>query len=610
MKTRIVLAVTMVAFIAGCHEPLMTELQPIAGDRFTFTTIGDSRADMPIVQPQAYRDCIAEINRLNPQPAVVINVGDLILGYTEDDPGLKLARQEWDEFDRVTRTIRAPVRLVAGNHDVWDVPSYNLYRQRYGKTYYSFNYANSHFVILNSEELDETGNIPVKIEGKQFEWLAADLAAHREMAHKFVFLHRPLWGSHRDMDTSGWNQKVHPLLAKYGVDIVFAGHDHQYVNYGIKDSVQYYVTGGGGAGLGGGREVGGFHHFMVTTVDGEKVSSVVVESNGNILPHTVVTAEMAEMWQTFVSALTFPGVEIPEDKHVLAFEKIIKNPLTSVIEVRYAWDTSGTSWSIEPAEGVLRIPAKRQATLGVNARFEPGRTIPVPNITSKVFVDGEHVTEVVSRLQPLMRQNGVAVRLAQAPTIDGAIGQGEYGNAPINSDFVDYRGLGVPEHQTRFMMAYDDKALYVAVIADEDEPQAIAAQPHKRDGDVWRDDDVELFIDATFDRKTYHQFLVNTLAVQADAIGGPGHGDFGDMKWNGKWRAAVEVGGDHFVVEFAIPFETLGVPAPKPGDQWGLNVCRSRQGEGKYSGTTEMGAWSIPYANFHVPSHFGNVTFK
>ena len=58
----------------------MTELEPIQGDRFTFVTIGDNRADVPIIQPQAYRDCIVEINRLYPQPGIVFIVGDFILG--------------------------------------------------------------------------------------------------------------------------------------------------------------------------------------------------------------------------------------------------------------------------------------------------------------------------------------------------------------------------------------------------------------------------------------------------------------------------------------------------------------------------------------------------
>ena len=615
MQTRIVMGVAITALMFGCQGPVMTELGPSQGDQFTFVTIGDNRADEPITQPQAYRDCIAEINKLDPQPAIVFVVGDFILGYTGTD--LKLARREWEEFDLVTRTINAPVRMAPGNHDIWNVPSYNLYRKRYGESYYSFNYGNCHFVMLNSEEPEADGTIPGKITGEQLKWLRGDLHGHRAMAHKFVFLHKPLWATHRGMESSGWNENVHPLLDKYNVDIVFAGHDHQYVNYGIKDAVQYYVTGGGGAGLEGGmgegtgvREIGGFHHFMLTTVDGDSVSSIVVESNGDILPDTVVTDEKIEMWNALTAALTFPGVELPEGKHSVAFENEIKNPLTQAIEIRYAWDTSDTAWSIDPASGVLNIPPGGQVTLRTTAWFEPGKTMPVPAMTSNVFINGELVTPVASRFQPLIRQRGEAARVDGAPVVDGVIGSDEYGDAVMNGDFVDFRGLGVPANQTRFQLAYDDYALYVGVIADESEPHGIAIEPRERDGGVWQDDDIELFIDANFDRTTYHHFVVNTEAVQFDSIGGPEHGTFGDVKWNGDWQSAAKVGTDHFVVELAIPFETLGVAPPKAGDTWGLNICRARQATGKYSDEMEMGAWSIPYANFHVPSHFGDVTFR
>jgi len=200
--------------------------------------------------------------------------------------------------------------------------------------------------------------------------------------------------------------------------------------------------------------------------------------------------------------------------------------------------------------------------------------------------------------------------VATAPRIDGIIEEGEYGDAPVNADFVDYRGRGRAEFDTRFQVAYDDEALYVGVIAEEPDPGAITVHQRERDGDVWRDDDVELFIDANHDRSTYHQFAVNLASVQYDAIGGPGHGQFGDLKWNGQWQARARIGAGGYVVEFAIPFKTLGVAAPKPGDTWGLNVCRQRVAPTETWPEPMLSAWSIPYANFHVPTHFGDLTFR
>ena len=117
-------------------------------------------------------------------------------------------------------------------------------------------------------------------------------------------------------------------------------------------------------------------------------------------------------------------------------------------------------------------------------------------------------------------------------------------------------------------------------------------------------------MDATFDRKTYHQFAASLKNIQYDAIGGPDHGPYGDLKWNADWQSAVNVGGVQFVVEFVIPYEALSVPAPKPGDTWGLNICRHRQAKGEKHPNPQLTAWALPYANFHMPSHFGTVTFE
>jgi len=610
MKLSNVLVIgVLVATLAGCAREAGLRGRTAASPgqaEFTFVTIGDSRSDSPIVQPQAYRDCIKLINKLDPPPAFVINVGDLILGYTDGDE--ELTKTEWDEFDRVTAGFKPPVRLVPGNHDIWDEASHATFRKRYGPTHYSFDHGDSHFTVLCSEETGEVA----KIAGTQLEWLEKDLQQHQQAAHRFVFLHRPLWGKHRGMETSGWDETVHPLLVKYGVDTVYAGHDHQYVNYGVRDGVQYYVTGGGGAGLAGGgnRSVGGFHHFMITTVAPGKVSSIVVESDGTVQPDTVVTHERIEAYDKLIAAVALAGVELPPQGNRLAVKQTIKNPFPGRLEIRYRWRTQGTGWTMSPAQQVLTIPAGGKTEMQATATFDRSRLMPAPTLEGTALLDGKEITTIEQALQPLVRRSTVAVRLAASPKVDGKIDPGEYGNAPWSGGFVDYRGKGYPKRKSRFVVGYDDRALYIAVEAEENDPGSITVEPRERDGDIWRDDDVEVFIDATLDRKTYHQFSVNLNNNQYDGIGGPTHGQFGDPKWNAKWQSAVKIGEGSFVMEFAIPFKALAVAPPKPGDRWGLNIARQRQATNESQPEPEMSAWSIPYANFHVPSHFGTVTFK
>ena len=594
MRHLALLLICMLFLPVGCNS------QPEANAPFQFVVIGDSRADEPVVQPKAFRDAVKQINGMDPEPAFVIDVGDLILGYT-DDPEIMV--KEWDEFDSVTRTIEPPFYPVVGNHDIWDDVSYVYYKERYGPTYYSFDHGGCHFIALSTEEQPDQVS---QVTGEQLKWLAADLEVHQDAIHTFVFLHKPLWATHRGLDQSNWHTEVHPLLAQYGVDIVFAGHDHEFVNYGVEDGVQYYVTGGGGAGL----APGAFHHFMVIDVDGENLGRTVIDADGRELPDDVVTVETKLAWVKLNQSLVFAGVDLPETGRSVTIENTIENPFPEPLEIQFAWDVADTGWSITPAEGTLRMAPGEAATLKIVGTFDPDRPVPVPVMSSTVSLNGAEITQIDSSFQPLIRQHASAARVAVAPKIDGTVTEGEYGSAQFNGNFVDYQGRGVPAHGTRFLLAYDDHALYVAVIAEESETEAITVEPRERDGDLWKDDSVELFIDATFDRITYNQFATNTEGAQLDSIGGPDHGQYGDLKWDSEWSVATKIAGYNYFVEFAIPFASLGVSAPKPGDQWGLNVCRSRQVEGKTTDVLEMGAWSIPYANFHVPSHFGIVTFE
>jgi Big-like domain-containing protein/calcineurin-like phosphoesterase family protein/purple acid phosphatase-like protein len=94
------------------------------------------------------------------------------------------------------------------------------------EAYYSFDYANIHFVGLNSELADLSPG------GPMLTWLRADLAASaREWT--IVFFHSPPYtkGSH-DSDAEEplitMRENALPLLEQMGVDLVLCGHSHAY----------------------------------------------------------------------------------------------------------------------------------------------------------------------------------------------------------------------------------------------------------------------------------------------------------------------------------------------------------------------------------------------
>jgi 3',5'-cyclic AMP phosphodiesterase CpdA len=98
------------------------------------------------------------------------------------------------------------------------------------KQNYSFNYANIHFVSLDSEGDD--GTRVYDPAGRQAQWLQKDLAANK-LPWVIVFFHHPPYtkGSH-DSDTAGdltlIRQQLLPILEQYQVDLVLSGHSHVY----------------------------------------------------------------------------------------------------------------------------------------------------------------------------------------------------------------------------------------------------------------------------------------------------------------------------------------------------------------------------------------------
>src|SRR2546425_5664596 len=94
------------------------------------------------------------------------------------------------------------------------------------EAYYSFNYANIHFVCLDSIDSNRSPS------GAMLTWLKADLAANTRQ-WLIAFWHYPPYskGSHdSDPDTTStqMRQYVLPILDDYGVDLVLSGHSHSY----------------------------------------------------------------------------------------------------------------------------------------------------------------------------------------------------------------------------------------------------------------------------------------------------------------------------------------------------------------------------------------------
>ena len=105
------------------------------------------------------------------------------------------------------------------------------------EAYYSFDYANAHFICFNSCDVDRAPNSPM------LKWLKSDLAANK-LDWTVAYFHHPPYtkGSHNSDDTKGENtdlteirQNVIPILEEGGTDLVLCGHSHDYERSALLD---------------------------------------------------------------------------------------------------------------------------------------------------------------------------------------------------------------------------------------------------------------------------------------------------------------------------------------------------------------------------------------
>lgn len=250
--------------------------QPAKPAPFAFVVFGDNRqdkADQP--QPVVFKRILAEVRTLH--PAFVVTTGDLILG---DAKNRKLVQKQYDEVLPLVKSLGVPTYFAAGNHEIRGIrANQDLYRQRVSdKLYYSFDYGNAHFVVLDTDIVGQEH----RVTGQQFQWLEQDLQKVQGRArHIFVFCHQQPYpvsnhiGSSLDVFPKD-RDAFQALLEKFHVDYLITGHEHLYDD-SVHGGVHEIISGGAGAPLYPSRRGGSFYHYLIVTVDGDRIFVSVVK---------------------------------------------------------------------------------------------------------------------------------------------------------------------------------------------------------------------------------------------------------------------------------------------------------------------------------------------
>ena len=165
-----------------------------------------------------------------------------------------------------------------------------------------------------------------------------------------------------------------------------------------------------------------------------------------------------------------------------------------------------------------------------------------------------------------------AVRIEQAPVLDGRDDDAVWNSAPKIEDFVQMlpTEAGEPLFPTSVRVVYDERNLFIFVRAHDPHPDSIVRRLSRRDVET-NSDLIGLVIDAYHDRRTGVVLTVNPAGVRTDA--NLFLDNQMDRAWDGVWEVATQVDSLGWAAEFRVPFSQLRFN-DQPDHQFGFAVWR------------------------------------
>ncbi len=198
-------------------------------DSFSFIALADVQASSyeNFYQASLVMDAAMEFT---PDAEFVINLGDFVNDCTNE---------EWNWYGEAFENANTNLTLVpvAGNHEgnitnklnvAWFNNMFNLLPGEgdlngVNGTYYSFDYGDVHFTVLNSNDM-------YPMTDAQRNWIYNDIT-NSDAFWKVLLLHRAPYSAGKNInkpDTLAMRDTIIEIVDDTGVDMVLSGHDHMY----------------------------------------------------------------------------------------------------------------------------------------------------------------------------------------------------------------------------------------------------------------------------------------------------------------------------------------------------------------------------------------------
>ena len=216
----------------GTHGPIEFRAGRPPGEKFRFAAFGDTRTGHKV-----HRSLIESMAREDID--FLIHSGDIV--FTGG------VRDQWHTFFEIESPVirRVPLFAAVGNHDVSPRKHFRRYflmpQVNEDNRYYSQDWGNVRVLIMDSSVEGRQGSDQyLFIEQKMRE------AAERNMII-LLALHHPPYSAGAHGSDLEMREIIGDLGPRYGLEVVLAGHDHNYERTKRIDGVTYIVAASGGA---------------------------------------------------------------------------------------------------------------------------------------------------------------------------------------------------------------------------------------------------------------------------------------------------------------------------------------------------------------------------
>ncbi len=175
-----------------------------------------------------------------------------------------------------------------------------------------------------------------------------------------------------------------------------------------------------------------------------------------------------------------------------------------------------------------------------------------------------------------------------------------------HANFSEAVSGGRPQQATSVRAVWNSAELRILFSVEDTHVWATLTE---RDGPLWEEEVVEVFLDPFGDLESYFEIEMNPLNTVLDLFLRRNRSGYAkDFSWRCEGlRTAVTRTATGWNAELAIPFLSLSAAAPQPGDRWRVNFCRIDRPQDR---PRELTAWSpTGRASFHTPERFGVLEF-